>query len=202
MLRIRKLRTALVGPFDLDLAQGAVAAIEGPSGSGKSLFLRAVADLDPADGEVGLDGTPRAAIAADVWRRRVALVPAETGWWGERVGEHFEDTADDDLRSTLAALDLASDVLDWPVARLSTGERQRLGLVRALALKPQVLLLDEPTAALDETTTAKVECLILRHVAAGACAIVVSHDPRQPGRLGAKRYEMAAGKLIDSEREA
>ncbi|MDB5495805.1 MAG: transporter related, partial [Phenylobacterium sp.] len=88
-LVLRDLKSPLAGPFDLALAPGACAAIAGHSGSGKSLFLRMVADLDPNTGEVGLDGVPRATLSAPDWRRTVPYVAAESGWWRDHVAEHF-----------------------------------------------------------------------------------------------------------------
>ena len=75
-LALRDLKSPLAGPFDLALAPGACAAIAGHSGSGKSLFLRMVADLDPNTGEVSLDGVSRATLSATDWRRTVPYVAA------------------------------------------------------------------------------------------------------------------------------
>ena len=71
----------------------ASAAVMGPSGSGKSLLLRQVADLDPGEGEVELDGAPRSGMAGYEWRRQVIYCQAEAGWWEERVAAHFDDAA-------------------------------------------------------------------------------------------------------------
>ena len=95
MLIVNGLRTKAGGPADFSLRGGEIIAVRGPSGSGKSLMLRAIADLDPAEGEVSLDGTKRARIPAPEWRRRVAFVPAESGWWDDRVREHFPDGGGD-----------------------------------------------------------------------------------------------------------
>ena len=82
-LRIVGLHSALAGPFDLELGAGECLAITGPSGSGKSLFLRMVADLDPSQGEVFLDGVERRRMPAPAWRRQVVYNAAEPGWWRE-----------------------------------------------------------------------------------------------------------------------
>jgi ABC-type sulfate/molybdate transport systems ATPase subunit len=68
-LSISGLRGAVAGPFELSLAAGACVAISGASGSGKSLLLRMIADLDPNEGDVFLDGRPRGAFSAPAWRR-------------------------------------------------------------------------------------------------------------------------------------
>jgi ABC-type iron transport system FetAB ATPase subunit len=192
MFALTELSTPLVGPASLTVARGACVAIEGPSGAGKSLLLRAVADLDPAEGEARLNGERRDSMPAPVWRRRVALVPAESGWWTDRVGDHFNTR--DDPGALLAAVGLA-DALDWRVSRLSSGERHRLAIVRALAGQPSVLLLDEPTATLDAAATAQVEAVLMQALAQGIMMIVVTHDAAQPARLSADRYRMAEGRL-------
>ena len=88
-IRIVNLRSHLAGPFELELDAGECLAITGPSGSGKSLFLRMVADLDPNQGEVFLDGVERRTLPAPAWRRKVVYSAAEPGWWHERVWRPF-----------------------------------------------------------------------------------------------------------------
>lgn len=193
MLSIQNLVRLNIGPIDLKLVNGKTVAITGPSGAGKSLLLRAIADLDPSDGEILLDGTERMNIPAPDWRKQVTYVPAETGWWAERVGDHYEDpTAAVRL---LEEIGLGESVMEWSVPRLSTGEKQRLGLVRALLGKPRVLLLDEPTSALDAANRELIEKLLLDRLAQGVSLIIVTHDPEQAKRLGATTYRLQAGKL-------
>jgi putative ABC transport system ATP-binding protein len=193
VLDVRGLRTAHVGPVDFHLLAGEICKLSGPSGAGKTLLLRALADLDPNDGEVLLDGRERARIAPTVWRRRVAYLPAEPLWWDERVGMHLDPGAGED---TLQMLGFGPDVRDWEVERLSSGERQRLALVRLLENRPRVLLLDEPTANLDPANTRKVERLVRDYVSEhGAAALWVSHDPLQRQRVGGRSLVMEAGRL-------
>ena len=89
VLTVRGLARLALGPADVDLDSGQCIAVTGPSGAGKTLLLRAIADLDPAEGEVLLDGVSRDAMAAPDWRARVTYVPAEAGWWEETVRPHF-----------------------------------------------------------------------------------------------------------------
>lgn len=193
MLIVEDLRTPLIGPVSLSVGRGEGVAILGASGSGKSLLLRAIADLDPNEGTVTLDGESRGAIPADAWRRRVAMVPAESGWWADRVGAHFAPGGD--TAAMLAAIGLP-DALDWEVSRLSTGERHRLAIARALLLAPRALLLDEPTAALDRDATAGIEALIAAR--GDLPLILVTHDRAQADRLAARRYVMAGGRLEEA----
>src|ERR1700674_3826805 len=89
MLQVRDLRTSILKPASFSLSAGGALAVRGPSGAGKTLLLRAVADLDPNEGLVTLDGRDRSTIAGPEWRRLVGYVPAEPGWWADTVGEHF-----------------------------------------------------------------------------------------------------------------
>jgi len=174
----------------LSLAAAECVAITGPSGAGKTLLLRAIADLDPCSGEVLLDGTPRPRIAGPEWRRRVMLVPAEPGWWAVQVLEHFYRPPPPAL---LERLGFADQTLDWAIDRLSTGERQRLALARALVLEPQVLLLDEPTSALDADSRRAVETLLRDFLRGGGAILMTTHDPRQARRMGARAVRVANG---------
>ena len=191
-LRVIGLRAPGVDAAEIDLADGECFALHGPSGSGKTLLLRAIADLDEAAGELRLDDTRRARISGPAWRRRVMYLAAESHWWGRRVREHAE-TWDP---AHLEALGFAPEVLDWEVQRLSSGERQRLALARALAHDPAVLLLDEPTANLDRRNTTRVESLIADwRDTGGGCALWVSHDAEQRSRVASQQFLIEDGVL-------
>src|SRR5438094_3327582 len=82
MLQVRDLQTSILKPASFSLSAGEALAVRGPSGAGKTLLLRAVADLDPNEGLVTLDGRERSIFAGPEWRRLVGYVPAEPGWWG------------------------------------------------------------------------------------------------------------------------
>ena len=193
-LELRGLRSALAGPFDMALAAGEALAVTGPSGAGKSVFLRMVADLDPNDGEALLDGVSRCSMSGPIWRARVVYAAAEPGWWHERVGTHFAEPP----RQEAARLLLRPDIFDGPVRLCSTGERQRLALLRALAVGPTVLLLDEPTAALDPASTAAVEDLLRERQGDGMALLLVTHDAAQADRLGNRIMRLREGRLHDT----
>lgn len=189
-LRLEGLKSALAGPFSLQIRRGEALAVSGASGSGKSLFLRMIADLDPNEGEVFLGGVNRAAMAADLWRRQAPYVAAESGWWSQKVHDHFAPADLERARGLATRLGVEAEPFDGAVDRLSTGEKQRLALVRALLLASPVLLLDEPTGPLDPVSTEKVEAVLRERLAAGGVLVMVSHDPAQGPRLGARQARM------------
>jgi len=191
-LRIERLQHAGIDARDVAFGAGSCVAIHGPSGSGKTLLLRAIADLDEAEGEVWLDDQARSRMSGPQWRRKVIYVAAESHWWCRTVREHAPEWS----ASTLEALGFEQDVLDYEVQRLSSGERQRLAIARALAVSPAVLLLDEPTANLDPANTSRAERLIAdwRHDT-GGCVLWVSHDPEQRARIASVAHEIRSGRL-------
>jgi ABC-type iron transport system FetAB ATPase subunit len=191
-LRLSHLRTKGVEAAELAVDDGECVAIHGPSGSGKTLLLRAIADLDEARGEVWLDDVERGSISAPAWRRQVMYLGAESHWWHRRVRPHAATWSD----THLVALGFEPGVLDWEIQRLSSGERQRLALARALAHEPSALLLDEPTANLDRANTARVEDLVAgwRGESHG-CILWVSHDPEQRGRVASRQFTIEDGVL-------
>jgi ABC-type sulfate/molybdate transport systems ATPase subunit len=184
------------GPIDLTIDAGECAALSGSSGSGKTLLLRAVADLDPHEGRVFLDGIESQSVAAPAWRRRVGLLCPESHWWFEAVGEHLGEFEP----RWLVSLGLDLEIVHWPVARLSTGERQRLAMVRLLANRPESLLLDEPTANLDAENTASMEALVADYrTETGAAVLWVSHDPAQGRRVSSRLFRLEGGLLVAEE---
>ncbi|MBE96369.1 ABC transporter ATP-binding protein [Marinobacter sp.] len=180
-----------VGTLDnasLTVAGGQVVCLSGPSGSGKSRLLRAVADLEPHGGRVSLGDAVQLDVPAHQWRSRVVMVPADSQWWFDEVGGHFPDDAASRLPS---ALGFPPEVMGWSVNRLSSGERQRLALWRALVLEPEALLLDEPTANLDNDSTEAIESWLLEEIRRRRIAVLwVAHDPGQIHRVADTHYRI------------
>ena len=198
LLAIDDLRGYGVGPVSVQLRAGERVAIMGASGAGKSLLLRQVADLDPGEGSVALRGVARESMTAASWRQQVMLLPAQAGWWASRVADHFDAAALAAATALAARLLLPPDIFDREIRVLSTGERQRLALVRALARRPAVLLLDEPTSGLDPLAVAAVEALLAERSAEGIGIVMVTHDAGQARRLAGRAFVMAAGRLVDA----
>lgn len=194
-LTVENLRRAGLEVPALTLGRGECVTLMGPSGAGKSLLLRAIADLDPNDGEVYLDGRSRRSIPAPEWRTAVTYVAGESAWWSDIVRDHFRDP--NAVRSRLKSLKLSDDSLAWTIRRLSSGERQRLALLRALEHEPDVLLLDEPTSALDSDAVASVEALLAaERRERGVALLWVTHDAAQAERVGDRHFRMMNGRLV------
>ena len=191
------LRNEIFGPVSFQLLKGQSMVIEGASGSGKSRFFRALADLDHAEGRVSLNGRGRDEMPAFEWRQLVRLVPATSYWWHDEVHAHFTDLKT--LQEQMGALELPERLLAQKVVDLSNGEKQRLSLLRALQDRPPVLLLDEPTSALDTHTASLVEGVIDEQLAVGAILLIVSHSPSQRDRYGPSRLVFEEGRVVDSQ---
>jgi len=153
----------VVRDVELDVPQGQWVGLIGPNGAGKTTLLRALAGLVPHDGTIVLNEIPTTKLSRRAWSRLVAVVPQEpvTPPWmtvaeyvllgrtphlGQLARESAEDRAA--ATSTLARLDLLGH-RDRPLGTLSGGERQRVVVARALVQEASIVLLDEPTAALD-----------------------------------------------------
>ena len=194
MLRVDHLKVEPLPALSFSVADGECLAVEGPSGAGKTRLLRAIADLDAAPGQVFVDGVERGEVRGPKWRKLVRYASAEPAWWSDTARSAFDlrtRTAADRLPRLLSSLELNPKMLDRPLAELSTGERQRLALARALLDEPRVLLLDEPAAALDPQSTALVEELIKFQMLAGRSVVLASHDQGQIERLAHVRLQRA-----------
>ncbi len=181
MLKVRDLKVHGLEPISFDLHEGDVLVVRGPSGSGKSLLLRAIADLDETSGSISLDQMSKDGEAGGNWRTRVRYLAAESGWWLERVAQHFTDLAA--ARRLAKDLALEGKLFDSPVAYLSSGERQRMAFIRAIEDGPAVLLLDEPTSALDDDAAKAMEDKISALQKDGVILIIVTHSNEQASRL-------------------
>jgi phosphate transport system ATP-binding protein len=203
----------------LDVASNAVTAIIGPSGCGKSTFLRALNrmhELTPKtrmEGKVLLHGEDLYSSTIDpaIVRRRVGMVfqksnPFPTMTVGENVviglrlnGVRNQKFLNERLERSLrmAALwDEVKDDLHKPGTSLSGGQQQRLCIARALAVEPEVILMDEPCSALDPIATAKIEELI-NELKTKYTIVTVTHNMQQAGRISDFTAFFYLGRLIE-----
>jgi putative ABC transport system ATP-binding protein len=187
-------RTLLRG-FDLAVGAGEVVALVGPSGIGKSSLLRTLVRLDePAAGRVLVDGTDARALEPCALRRRVGLVAQAPvmleGDVRANLGYGLEQPDDAVLAESLAATGLDAAFMTRAAQELSGGEQARVAVARALARNPAALLLDEPTAALDNVSAAAVEELVRALATRGLAILMVTHDEAQAERVADRRVEL------------
>lgn len=194
-LRLCDVSVGGLAGISFEVPAGAVATLGGPSGSGKSRLLRAIADLEPHGGDIYWRGTNQSECLPQEWRQRVMMVPAESHWWFDRVGDHFPEGVEVDYR----AVGLADATDQWQIDRLSSGEKQRLALLRAITRKPEVLLLDEPTANLDPDNVIHIEQWLRAIAIEQSIAIVwVAHDPAQAERVANCQLKIRDGRVLAS----
>ncbi len=163
--------------------KGSVTALVGPSGSGKSTLLRCLNRLlVPQAGSIVLDGADSAGLEPCALRRRVGLVGQVPvmlpGSVRENLAYGLDPAAatDDALARALRAAGLDPTSLDRPAVELSGGERARVALARALTRRPELLLLDEPTAALDADAARHVGATLRALARDGLGVVVATHD--------------------------
>jgi putative ABC transport system ATP-binding protein len=208
----------LLHPTSLDLYCGDHLVISGPSGAGKSVLLRSLALLDPLSaGSVLLRGAPVVAAAIPAYRSQVCYLRQRPAVmigtvedalrvpFGLRVhaGRAY---ARERVLGMLALAGKPEAFLGKQARDLSGGEAQTVALIRTLQLDPAVLLLDEPTAALDPEATEVIEAMVLAWArgAAGSAAapaaatIWITHSPAQEARVGNRHYRMHAGTLSEA----
>lgn len=191
-LNIEGLSIGALSNISLEIKPGEIVCLSGESGAGKSRLLRAIADLEPHEGEVSLGDIDRSSLPAHEWRHQVMLVPAESQWWADHVGDHFCQP----MPQALKALGFSDEAMQWSVARLSSGEKQRLAAARALSCQPKALLLDEPTANLDDDNTEQFERWILGEIKKHAMPVVwVAHDEAQMKRVGDRHFRIKGDHL-------
>jgi osmoprotectant transport system ATP-binding protein len=204
----RHSREAEIGPVSLAVAPGETVALIGPSGAGKSTLLKLLLGLlAPDEGEVWLGEAPLDPRDPAVRRRfgyvvqggglfphltaaeNVALVPRHVGWPRARIASRLAELA------ALARLDEAA-LARFP-SELSGGQAQRVGLMRALALDPDVLLLDEPLGALDPITRAELQDDLRRAFAdLRKVVVLVTHDLAEAAFFAARLVLLRGGRVV------
>ncbi len=198
-------RTTALDGVDLEVHRGEVVGYLGPNGAGKTTTLRILMGfLRPTAGSA-------AVLGLDAWRssavthRRIGYVPGEMPLHDRLTGrQHVESTArlrrdPDSSRATGLARRLDLD-LDRPTRALSKGNRQKLGLVLALMSRPDLLVLDEPTAGFDPLVQQEFHSLLREHTATGGGVLLSSHVLGEVERVADRIAVLRAGRLVAVER--
>ena len=212
-------KTQVLKSVSIDVAARAVTAIIGPSGCGKSTFLRSLNRLHELVPEARMEGEIRLfdqdiyrrEVEAVVVRRRIGMVFQKSNPFptmsiadnvtvglrlnGIRSRSVLAGRTEQSLR--MAALwDEVKDRLQAPAISLSGGQQQRLCIARALAVQPQVLLMDEPASALDPLATSKIEDLILE-LKKEYTIVIVTHNMQQAARVSDHTAFFYLGELVE-----
>jgi phosphate transport system ATP-binding protein len=207
-----------VKSVSLPIRQGEVLALIGPSGCGKTTLLRSLNRLveltstASRSGRVLLDGEDTDTMEVTRLRRRVTMVFQQPNPFplsvfdnvayglreqgSRRPGRAEVEPGVIDALERAGLYDEVRDNLDHPALRLSGGQQQRLCIARALAVRPEVLLLDEPCSALDPRSTATIEELIVR-LSSEVAVVIVTHNLQQAQRIADHVGFMYLGDLVE-----
>ncbi|MDO8739861.1 ABC transporter ATP-binding protein [Candidatus Deferrimicrobium sp.] len=193
---------------ELTIAEGRLYTLTGANGAGKSTLLSILAFLvPPTSGEIYYAGkrVDRDHGSVEEYRRKVTLLHQSPYLFGGSVHDNVAFglkvrgiQGEEQRRRIDEALDVVGlrGFRDRKARELSGGEAQRVAMARALALKPEVLLLDEPLANIDRETTGLLETVIASLPAQGTTVVMTTHDPDHPGRLNGESIFLEGGRHV------
>lgn len=205
-LTLTRGKQVVLRDVSLEVREGDLLVIIGPSGSGKSSLLRCLNRLEEIDsGTIALDGQSIAEMPVIELRRKVGMMFQKTAPFEGTVAENIaygatllgESLDRERIKALMGLASLEADLLDKPADQLSGGQEQRLGIARALANQPSILLLDEPTSSLDPIATHNIEESLLRlQERMNLTMIWVSHSIEQARRIGKRVLLLDAGCVV------
>lgn len=221
LLEIRHLHKAygdktILKDFDLTVEKGDVVVVIGPSGCGKSTFLRCINALEEIQGgEVLIDGEPilRSAKNISSMRQKVGMVFQSYDLFPHKtilenillaplkVQKRNRSEAEAEAMELLAKVGLANRRDDFP-RQLSGGQKQRVAIVRALIMHPEILLLDEITAALDPEMVREVLEVVMSLAKTGSTMMIVTHEMAFAKAIATRVLFLEKGEIVEESRDA
>lgn len=208
----RRARAFRLSGLSFEIAPGEILGVIGPNSAGKTTLIRLLSKvLEPMGGEICLDGEPLGRLSRWELARQVAVVPQDLpqpfpftieqlvlmGRYPHAPGRFFESEEDLAIAREAMAATGVLELAGLPIETLSGGERQRAMLARALAQRPRLLILDEPTAHLDLRYQAECAALLGRaNRASGTTILLISHDLNFAAELSDRLLLLAEGRLV------
>jgi tungstate transport system ATP-binding protein len=199
-------KSEILNDINLDIDKGKILALIGPTGSGKTTLLRQIDTLDqPTRGSIFFRGEDICRLSSKekfLVRRRMAMVFQKPVMFSRSVYENVayglkvrgKGNSGDDVLHTLEEVGLSGSE-SRSATTLSGGEMQRIALARAMVIKPEVLLLDEPTANLDPSSASAIDDLIERLAHGGTTVIIASHNMTECRRLANRVVVLVKGRI-------
>ncbi|MDA3937387.1 MAG: ATP-binding cassette domain-containing protein [Actinomycetota bacterium] len=200
----------LLDGIELHVSRGEVVDVSGPSGSGKTTLLRVLAQLLPeSTADLSLSGESADSMTPQAWRSRVALLPQKPVMrpgtvrdnllvpWTFKVRRSAVAPTEHQLREALDDVGLHEVSLERDAARLSVGQAARVSLLRVVLTGPEVLLLDEPDASLDDVSAEQVAAMIRAFASAGGGVVRVRHS--RADSIAARRLRLHGASLREAE---
>lgn len=198
--------TQILHDISFSVGRAEILVIIGPSGSGKSTLLRLINRLEePSGGNIMLQNTDITTLPPTELRRKVGMIFQKTAILEGTVADNIrygpnlcdETIRDNEIVELLEAVALDASFMSRPARELSGGQEQRLSIARALANRPDILLLDEPTSSLDPIATKHVESSLLRARDERKLTLVwVSHAIEQARRVADRVMLLEAGRMV------
>ncbi len=204
-------KSEILNDINLDIEEGKILALIGPTGSGKTSLLRLIDTLDqPTRGSIFFHDEDICRLSSKeklLVRRRMAMVFQKPVMFSRSVYENVayglkvrsNGNSRDDVLHTLEEVGLLG-YESRSATTLSGGEMQRIALARAMVIKPEVLLLDEPTANLDPNSASAIDGLIGRLAQGGTTVVIASHNMTECQRLANRFVVLANGRIIRTGR--
>lgn len=207
-LTYRADRRTILKHINFKLDEGESVAVVGPSGSGKSTFLKQINNLiSPTDGELYFKGKSFNDYKPEELRSKISYLMQQSELFGETIGDNmsFPAIAHGDkfdkkkAKALLKQVNLSHYDLDSKIEHLSGGERQRITIARQLMYRPDILLLDESTSALDTKNKETIERIIFDMVKEGVAILWITHSDDQSMRHFQKRITIVDGEITKEE---